>query len=69
MTTKHMWVELRYTPLIVTEEENGSLTVEVEETAEKVAEEEALHGCWFCMAPLTAEAFPTECPGSIFEGP
>jgi hypothetical protein len=57
----HLWVELRHMPVIVSEEDNGDLKVEVSDDALEVADEEAMHGCWFCNAPLSIESFKTEC--------
>jgi hypothetical protein len=48
-------------PVIVSEEDNGDLKVEVSDDALEVADEEAMHGCWFCNAPLSIESFKTEC--------
>lgn len=52
----HFWVELKYTPLDVTPQEDGTLKVEVTEAAEELANEGSLLGCWFCHLPLTTES-------------
>lgn len=58
----HIWVELRYVPLIVTEDPTGdSFTVEVSDQALETADEQAMHGCWLCNMPLTFESIRTEC--------
>ena len=58
---QHLWVELRFVPVIVTPNEEGDITIEVEDHSLKIADEEALYGCWTCDTPLTAESFKTEC--------
>lgn len=57
----HLWVELRHVPLIVTEQTNGDLLVEVSDSELELADEAAMHGCWFCHVPLTQASFSTEC--------
>lgn len=62
-SNKHLWVELRHVPVIVTEMSDGSgdLLIEVSDTELELADEQALHGCWFCNTPLNNESFKTEC--------
>jgi len=57
----HAWVEIKYTPVDVQAEDNGSLTVSVTEVQSEAANEEAAMGCWFCHTPLNTETFATEC--------
>jgi hypothetical protein len=61
MPKQHMWVELKYTPIQVTEVDGGLLVLHTDELSEETANEEALNGCWFCFTPLNSDTFHTEC--------
>ncbi|WP_332619240.1 hypothetical protein [Aurantimicrobium sp.] len=58
---EHFWVELRYVPVTVEEQEDDSLSIYASEEALEVSDLESVYGCWFCHAPLTTASFPTEC--------
>lgn len=61
--SRHQWVELKFTPIEVTLESDGSITVEATEAALEIAHDEAKHGCWHCGAPLEVASLDEECPG------
>lgn len=58
---KHFWVKLQYTPIIVEQKDDGTLSVSEDIESVIIAEDEALLGCWFCQTPLAVESFDTEC--------
>ena len=62
MTQKHLWVELKYTPLICEMNANGGVDVYASEAAIDIAHEEAITLCWFCDKQLTPDILDEECP-------
>jgi len=62
MARQHAWVEMKYTPIEVEPQLDGSIHVHATEAAIEIAHEEALNGCWFCFTPLTPESLGTDCP-------
>lgn len=61
----HMWVSMKYTPLKVSLNIDGSLAIGVDNDTAIVAEEQALRGCWFCHTPLNLETFGSECDPEV----
>ena len=64
---KHIWVELKYTPVTAILESNNTISVYTTEESHDVANAEAKLGCWFCYTPLDEETINGECPGPSSE--
>lgn len=60
-TKDHMWVEIKYVPVTVEEQDDESLSIYASEEGVDLSDEAAVYGCWFCHAPLNTDTFPTEC--------
>ncbi|AVR56962.1 hypothetical protein PBI_TRISCUIT_90 [Microbacterium phage Triscuit] len=58
---EHFWVELKYVPVTVEEQEDESLSIFASEEALEASDDETVYGCWFCHTPLNTDTFPTEC--------
>ncbi len=56
-----MWVRMTYVPIDVERTQSDSITITVSDSAQEIAEEEAMYGCWVCHTPLDVESFGTSC--------
>lgn len=67
--TAHMWVEIKYTPIVIEEEADGSLHVSATKLSVETADEDAQYGCWSCLVTLNTDSYQTECPGNVLPHP
>lgn len=64
MSSKHQWVELKFTPVEI--ESNGeNVDVFTTEAADEIAHEDAEIQCWFCNAELSTDNFDEECVAQL----
>lgn len=68
MVTSHMWVEMQVLPInverVVLEDGEEALITSSTEHQEQFANDDAVHGCYVCNAPLNLDTIESSCPGA-----